>query len=106
MVTALVVLRVQYIVLDAVFTQKFCDLFGFFDGRRTDKDGLTRFVPRHDLFQNGALFALDGGIHHIGHILADDGLIGGNFQNVERIDGTELALLRLGGTRHARKFFV
>ena len=73
---ALVVLCVENVVLDAVFAQHARDLFGFFDGGRTDEEGLALCVPLFDLFQKSALFAVDGGIDGVGNVFADDRLIG------------------------------
>ena len=75
---ALVVFGVEDVVLDAVFAQHAGDLFRLFHRGRTDEDGLAACVARLDLFEQGALFAVCGGIHGVGHILADDGLVGGD----------------------------
>ena len=103
---ALVVLRVEDVVLDAVFAQHLGDLLTLFDGSGTDQQRLPLFVALGNFAQQGALFAVHGRIHGVRHILADDGLVGGDLQNVQRVNGTEFPFLRLCGTRHARELFI
>ena len=103
---AFVILCVQNIMLNAVTDQKTGNFFRLVDRNRTHKNGLSFFVPFHDLADDRLFLPFYGRKDAVVHILTAHGFIGGNFDDVERINSTEFALFRLCGTRHTRKFTV
>ena len=103
---ALMVLGVEDIVFDAVANEKTGNLFRFIDGDRADQNGLTLFVPLDDLTDDRLFLSFHGRKDPVVHIHTADGLVGGDLNDIERIDRAELPFLRLGGTRHTRELFI
>ena len=103
---ARVVFGVEYVVLYAVAAEQAGDLLRPVYRYGTNQDGLTVGVAVDDLLHYGLLFALHRGEDLIGIVYALNGSVCGDAHYVERVDGSELGLLGLGGTRHARQLVV
>ena len=101
-----VVLGVENVVLYAVAAKKAGYLFGLVYGDGTYEHGLTLFVAVDHFLNYRLLFALYGGEDLIGVVRPYDGSVGGDADDVERIYRSELRLLGLCRTRHARKLVV
>ena len=103
---ALVVLRVEDVVLDAVLSEQPGNFLRLIHRRGAHENGLAALVPLDDLVDDRPLFAVDRRIHPIGEVHPLDGLVGRNFDDVQGVDGAEFRLFRLGSTRHARQLGV
>ena len=103
---ALVILCIEHGVRNACALEAERKLLGFIDGYRTDKHGLSFFVTSTYLLNNCLVFALDGAVNSIVVIQANHRLIGGDLDNVKRINFTEFIFFGQSGTRHTRKLAI
>ena len=99
-------LGVQDAVGDALPLQQLAEDFALFNGDRTNQHGLTLFVARHHLPDDGAELARFGLVHYVGVVDTDDGTVGGNLHHVQIVDGAEFLFLRQGGAGHAGELAV
>ena len=100
------VFSVKNVVFDFVFQKPSRNLFRFFYRYRTDEDGLPFFVALHNGVDDSFYLALFRGINNVGHIDSLNGFVGGNFENVESVNGSELFFLGFSRTGHTRKFVI
>ncbi len=103
---ALVILCIEYIVLNAVAHQKTGNFFRLVYRNRTYKHGLTLFVAGGNFLHNRLFLAFHRRENRVRLVHPLYGLIGGDNYHVERVNGAEFRFLRLCRTRHTRKFFV
>ena len=103
---ALVVLGVQRLVLDASLVQKPRELLGVLDGHGADQARLALRVARGDVVGHGVELAVDGAVHQIVLVDADDRPIGRNGHDRQLVDLAELRVLGHGGTGHAGELVV
>ena len=103
---ALVVLGVQRLVLDTALVQKPRELLGVLDGHGADQARLALRVARGDVVGHGVELAVDGAVHQIVLVDADDRPIGGNGHDRQLVDLAELRVLGHGGTGHAGELVV
>ena len=102
----LVVFGVEDVVLDALLGEQLGQQLRLFDGGGARQHRLALLVAGHDLPDDGVVLA--GGVleHHVGVVLADQGLVGGDLHDVQLIGGVELLLLGEGGTGHTGELLV
>ena len=100
------VLCVQNVVFYAFTFQKTGDFFRLFNRRSTDQNGLAFFVTALDFVNDFRLLAADGGVDFVGVVDTLYGTVGGDFHNVQRVDGSKFRFFRLRRTRHTRQFLV
>ena len=99
-------LGVQDAVGDALPLQQLAEDFALFNGDRTNQHGLTLFVARHHLPDDGAELARFGLVHYVGVVDTDDGTVGGNLHHVQIVDGAEFLFLCQRGAGHAGELAV
>ena len=103
---ALMMLRVQHGVLDALCLEDLGQLLGLLDRDRTDQDRLALGVAfldaRNDRVDLAALVLVYG----IRVVLANDRLVGRDLDDIELIGVAELLLLGQRGTGHAGQLAV
>ncbi len=87
-------------MLDALPPQHSAELLGFFNGNSAHQHRLTLFVALHNFPNHRPVFALLRFIDHVGQILADQGLVGGDFNHVQSVNLAEFVLFGEGGARH------
>ena len=102
----LVVLRVQDLVLDALFLEELRELFGLFDGDRTDEDRLALCVSFGDLIDDGIVLAVLGLVDDVVVVDTDHRLVGRDFDRVQVVDLGELVCFGHGGTGHTGQLLV
>ena len=101
----LVVLGVQDLMGNFFLFEQLGKFFGIFDGNRANENGLAASVTIFDLFDNRLNLLPLRPVDHIGEVLADHWLIGGNDDDFQFIDLLEFRGLRVCSSRHASKFF-
>src|SRR6185312_2086438 len=94
-------LRVQDVVLDALPLEQLAQVLGGLDGDRADEDGLTRLAALLDVGDDGGELRLLRLEDLVVAVVARDGDVGRDLDDVQIVDLDELLLLRLRGTRHA-----
>ena len=101
-----VLLGVEHHVVDAPALEHIGKQLALFHRNGTHQDGLAGLMHRGDLLHHRPELARLGGVHHVVVVDPLQGHIGGHFHHVQVVDGLELLLLGLGGTRHARQLFI
>ena len=102
----LMILRIQYLVLDATLLKQLAEFLGRIDIYGTDQHRLTLRMRLCHIFDDGIqllLLCLENGIVFIYTL---DGKVRGDHNNVHAVDLTELVLLSLCGTGHAGFLFI
>ena len=103
---AAMVLRVQDFVRDAFLFQETMQVFGLFDGCRTNEERLALAVAILDFGHDSAPLGIFGLVHHVLQVLADAGAVGRNHPGVHVVNLDEFRGFGFGGTRHTRKLLV
>ena len=103
---ALVVLRVQSLVLDAALVQKTRQALGALDRDRADQAGLARLVARRNVVGDGIELCVDRAIDQVVLVDTGDGPVRRDGDDRQLVDLAELLVLGHGGTGHARKLLV
>ena len=99
-------LGVQNAVGDALPLQQLAEDFTFFNRNCTNQHGLTLFVARHHLPDDGAELARFGLVHYVGVVDTDDGTVGGNLHHVQIVNGAEFLFFRQSGAGHTGELAV
>ena len=102
----LVVLCVQHIEIAGVLLQHLGESLALIDADSTHQDRLAVLVALHDLLDDGIVFAVDGLVDGIRVILADDRAVGGDGNDVQTVDLSELGGLRLCRTGHTGQLLI
>ncbi len=97
----LMILGVQYVVLDALPAQHAGKFLGSLNGDRTYQHRLSLGMCLFDSLHDSLLLFLLGLINRILQILTGNGLVGGDLDNVHAVDISEFLLFRQCGTGHA-----
>ena len=103
---ALVILRVQHVVLDAVPRELGREGLALVDGGGADEHRLALGVPLLDLGDHRVPLALLGAVHKVLEILADHRLVRRDLGDLELVDLEDLLGLGRGGTGHAGELLV
>ena len=103
---ALVVLGVQHVEIFGPLLQHLGQDLALFHADGAHQDRLALGVALHHLVDDGAVLAGHGGVDHVGVVLADVGLVGGDGDDVQAVDLGELGGLGAGCTGHAGQLFV
>ncbi len=101
-----VVLGVEHIVRNATLGELSRKVFGAFNTRGTDEDGLSLLVPLHHIVDNGDVLGFLGLVDEVGLVLAHHRPVGGDGHHTELVDLVELGRLGLGSTGHAGELVV
>ena len=100
------VLRVKHLVLYPARFKQLGELLRLFNGDRTHQHGLTFLVALLHLVADRLQLAAHILVDLILVILAYNGLVCGNFDNVKGVYLTKLVLLRHSRTRHTRQLLI
>ena len=103
---ALVVLRVQGLVLDTALVQKAGQTLGALDRDRADQAGLARLVARRNVVGDGVELRVDRTIDQVILVDTGDGPVRRDGDDRQLVDLAELLVLGHGGTGHARELLV
>ncbi len=82
------------------------DIFALFDGNRTHQHGLTLLMAADYLLYNGPVLAHVGLVDDIGIVKTDNGLVGGDLDNIQLVYGLKLLRLGGGGAGHAGELVI
>ena len=93
-------------MLDALFLEELRELFGFFDGDRTDEDRLALRVGFDDLVDDGVELAVLGLVDDVVMVDTDHRLVGRDLDRVQVVDLGELVCFGHGGTGHTGQLLV
>ena len=99
-------LGVQNDVLDALPLEHAGEQLGFLDGDGADQDRLALLVAFLDLPDDSPELARLGLVDDVGIVLADDGLVRGDLNDVQRVDAVEFLLLGHRRAGHAGELRV
>ena len=102
----LVVLGVQQIVLDALAGEHLAQQLVLLDGHGAHQHGLPLGVARLYLLDHGAVLAVFGLVHAVLVVDTGDGTVGGDLDDIQRVDGGEFLLLRQRRTGHTGQLAV
>ena len=102
----LVVLGVQDLVGNAGPFELLREQLRLGDGCGTDKDRLTSLVALDDVGDDGVELGILGAVDEVLLVLADHRAVRRDRDDAQTVDLLELALLGLGGTRHAGELVV
>ena len=102
----LVFLGVEHLVGDVAHVEHLAQQLRDLDRRRTDEAGTARNTHLLDLLDDGSILLAGRLIDAVVHILADDGAVGGDLDDVELVDIPELTSLGNGSTCHTRQLVV
>jgi len=100
----LVELGIEDVVGDAGLLEHLGEFFGDLDRDGADQDGLALLVGLSDSLDDRAEFFSLGLVDGVLVVVADDGAVGRDLDDVHAVDIAELALLGQGGTGHAGLF--
>ncbi len=103
---ALVVLGVQHLVLDPMMPEHLGDQLGLLDRSRPDQHRPARLVDLTDLVEDRLVLLAVGPVDDVGVAIAGQWPVGGNGDDVERVDLPELVRLGHGRAGHARELLV
>ena len=95
------VLCVEHVVGNTALFEHIAEHFRLFNGDCAHENGLIFRMSINNFVNNRAEFGCLCLIDDVGHILADYGLVGGNFHNVKSVNLAEFVRFRHGGTGHA-----
>ena len=100
------ILGVQDRMRDAALAQQRGEVLALLDADRTDQNRLSLFMAFGDLVDDGAVLADIAAVDHIGPVVADDGLVGRDLDDIQLVDGGKF--LGLGHSRagHARELVI
>ena len=101
----IVILRIQYLMLDTLSLKHFAEHFGGLDGDGTNQHRLLLGMRFNDILHNSMEFLFFCHIYGIVIIDTRDRTVSRNLNNVHAVDLTELFLFRKGCTGHTG-FFV
>ena len=93
-------------MLDALPAEQLAQVFVLVDGHRTHQHRLALGVAGLDLLNDRPVLGVFGLVHHVVVVLAGQGTVGGNLNDIQFIDGAELLLLRQGRTGHTGELGV
>ena len=99
---ALVFFGVQYVVRQAFAFEQMRHEFGVFNCGRAHQHGLSALVAVFDVFNYGFVFFFGGAEDLVVEVFALDGLVGGDDNGFQAVDGLELVGFSVGGACHAR----
>ena len=102
----LVQLRVEHLVRNLAHRQHFRQHFRNFDRGRTDQTRSSGIAHLFDFVDDGTIFFAIGLIDAVFLVVADDGLVRRNLDNIEFVNIPEFACLGDGRTRHTSQFVV
>ena len=102
----LMLLGVQYIMLNATLLQKFREDLRVFNGDGANQDRLTGFMPANDVFNNRVKFFLAGFVDDIGLINTNHRLVRRHNDNFKTINFIEFCRFGIRRTGHAGQLFV
>lgn len=100
------VLRIKHIVNDVFPFQHGADDFGLIDGRRTDEDGLARFMATLNFTHDGAVLRIFCLVNDVGQVFSDRRLVCRYDIYVELINFIKFVFFRLGRTGHTGKLLI
>ena len=100
------VLGVQQVVLDALPGQELGEELVLLDGHGAHQHGLALGVALLNLGDDGPELPGLGLVDHVVVVIPLVGPVGGDFHNVQVVDGAELLLLRHGRTGHAGELVI
>ena len=103
---ALVVLGVQDVEVLRPLLQHLGQDLALLHADGAHQHRLALGVALHHLVDDGAVLAGHGGVDHVGVVLADVGLVGGDGDDVQAVDLGELGGLGAGCAGHAGQLFV
>ena len=103
---ALVLLRVQDAVIDALALEQLREVLRGLDRDRAEQDRLPRLVPLLDVADHRLELAFLRPEDEVVLVQARDVLVRRDLDDVEVVDLDELLLLRLRGAGHARELLV
>ena len=103
---ALVLLRVQHVVVDALALQELGEVLGRLDGDRADEHGLACLVALDDVVEHGGELRVRGLEDEVVLVEARDRLVRRDLDDVQVVDLDELLLLGLRGAGHAGELLV
>ena len=103
---ALVVLRVERLVLDAALVQEARELLGALDGHRADEAGLALGVARGHVVGHGVELRLHRAVDEVVLVLSRDGAVRRDGHDGQLVDLAELGILGHGGAGHAGELLV
>ncbi len=102
----LVQLGIEHIVLDAPLAQHPAEHLRSLHRRRAHEHRLALLVQRLDLLHHRVELGLGRLVDHVGCILADHRLVGGEHHHIQAVDAVELFLLRSRRAGHPRQPLV
>ena len=103
---ALMVFGVQQVMLDALAGQHLAQQLVLLDGHGAHQHRLALGVARLYLLDDGAVLAVLGLVHAVLVVDTGDGAVGGDLDDVQRVNGGEFLLLRQRRTGHAGQLAV
>ncbi|MCY1505062.1 hypothetical protein D9M68_392570 [compost metagenome] len=102
----LVVLGVQYLMLDTRLLHQLGNVFGGLDRCSTDQDRPTECLALLDVGDDRVVFLVLGQVDQVVEVLPRDGTVGRDHHHVEAVGLAELEGLGVGGTGHAGQLGV
>ena len=103
---ALVVFRVQGLVLDAALVEQARKLLGALDGNGADEAGLALRIAFGHIVGHGVELGFHGAVDEVVLVPTGDGPVRRNGHDRQLVDLAELGVFGHGGARHTRKLFV
>ena len=103
---ALMVFRVERLMLDAALVKQAGELLGALDRHRADKAGLTSLMANGHIVRDGVELRIDGAVDQIVLVDTFDLLVRRDSHNRQLVDLTELGVLGHSRTRHAGELVV
>ena len=103
---ARVLLRVQDVVRDALALEQLAQVLGRLDGDRADEHRLALLVALLDVVDDRVELRLDRLEDQVVLVVAGDGDVGRDLDDVQAVDLDELLLLGLRGAGHAAELLV
>ena len=99
-------LGVEHLVGYLAHVEHLAQQLGDFHRCRTNQTGTAGVAHLLYLVDYGTILLAVGLVHTVVHIVAGDGLVGGNLHHIQLVDVPELACLGRGGTRHTGQLVV
>ena len=103
---ALVVLRIEGLVLDAALVEQARELLGAFDGHRADEARLARRMALGHVVGHGVELRLHRAVDEVVLVLTRDGAVRRDGDDRQLVDLAEFGVLGHGRTGHARQLLV
>ena len=101
-----VLLGVEHLMLDAGLVQVLTQPLGGLDGDRANQDGLFALIVLLDGVDNGIPFGSLVDIDEVVFVSADDGLVRGDWHDIQLVSLLEFFGFGEGGASHARQLVI